>query len=77
MLFFANTAEPDQMASDKASDQDPHCFPFFLKVHGFGRMLQVNRMKLGKGVFQNSRAKSFITTSTTTKCLGDLETYDA
>ena len=36
LLFFANTAEPDQMASDTASDQDPHCFPFLLKVHGFG-----------------------------------------
>ena len=59
------------MASDKASDQDPHCFPFILKVHGFDRMLQVDGMKLGKGVFQNSRAKSFITTSTTTKYLGD------
>ena len=34
-------------------------------------MLPVNRIKLGKGLFQNSRAKSFITTSAITKCLGD------
>ena len=71
LLFFANTAEPDQMPSDKASDQDPHCFPLLLKVHGFDLMLQVNGMKLGKDVFQNSRAKSFITTCTLTKYLGD------
>ena len=34
-------------------------------------------MNLENGSVQNSRAKSFITTSTKTKYLGDLETYDA
>ena len=34
-VIVCRTTEPDQMASDKVSDHDPHCFPFLLKVHGF------------------------------------------
>ena len=33
LSFFENTEEPDQIASDKASDQDRHCFPVWLKRH--------------------------------------------
>ena len=71
LFFSANTAEPDQMASDKASDQDPYCFPLRLKMTWFLLNAACYRIKVGKDVVQNSRAKSFISTRTITKYLGD------
>ena len=30
VTFFEHSVDPDQMASEKLADQDPHCFPFCL-----------------------------------------------
>ena len=35
LLGEINTAEPDQMAPDKVSDQDLHCFSLWLKMTWF------------------------------------------
>ena len=30
---FENSVDPDQLASEKQADQDPHCFPFCLSIN--------------------------------------------
>ena len=29
VYYFENSVDPDQLASQKPADQDPHCFPIF------------------------------------------------
>ena len=33
IFSFKNSVDPDQQASEKPADQDPHCFPFCLQIH--------------------------------------------
>ena len=30
---FENSVDPDQLASEKPADQDPHCFPCSHRIH--------------------------------------------
>ena len=32
---FGNGVIPDQLASEKPADQDPHCFPLYLEMHAY------------------------------------------
>ena len=38
-IAFENSVDPDQLASEKPADQDPHCFPLCLLIIG---ILQVD-----------------------------------
>ena len=64
LSFFEKIVDPDQMASVKPSDQDPHCFPLNLRIHAYNsiRMVQVNRIKIGGSVvpkiFSMTRVKN-------------------
>ena len=33
LSFFENTVDPSQLM--KPADQDPHCFPLWLKIHTY------------------------------------------
>ena len=33
---FKNCVDPDQLASQKPADQDPHCFLICLLIHAYG-----------------------------------------
>ena len=34
---FENSADPDQLASEKPADQDAYCFPLCLLLHAYNR----------------------------------------
>ena len=42
ITWFENSVDPDQLASGKPADQDPHCFPVCLYI-----VLHVNMIKIG------------------------------
>ena len=42
--YFENSVDPDQLASEKPADQDPHCFPLYMLTTG---ILQGNGIKIG------------------------------
>ena len=33
LFWFDNSVDPDQLASQKPADHDPHCFPLCLLMH--------------------------------------------
>ena len=43
---FEKHVDPDQLASKKPADQDPHCFPLYSSIHArTSGILKVNWMK--------------------------------
>ena len=58
IFCFENSVDPDQLASEKPADQDPHSFHSACKYMLINGILLINWLKLGRSIISTIYSRS-------------------